>query len=67
MEHKSYCRKCGDDIATERWRLGFKMCMECGERDAKKVKHTNVPMNKSNYMFVSDMEMLKQLNPKRTT
>jgi hypothetical protein len=42
-------------------------CLKCGEVNSKKVKHCIAPINKSNYMFISDMETLKQLNPKRTT
>jgi len=41
--------------------------MDCGETIAQRVKHTIAPMNKSNYMLISNMEELKQLNPKRTT
>jgi hypothetical protein len=41
--------------------------MPCGEKLAHQVKRTVVPLNKSNYMLFTDMEMLKQLNPKRTT
>jgi hypothetical protein len=42
------------------------MC--CGEDAARKVKHTIVPMNKSNYVYVSpgNLTMLAQLNPKNT-
>jgi len=42
-------------------------CGGCGEELAKQVKHCIAPINKSNYMFISNMETLKQLNPKRTT
>jgi len=42
-------------------------CMECGEMLAKQVKHTIAPINKSNYMLISNADELKQLNPKRTT
>jgi hypothetical protein len=41
--------------------------MQCGEKIAKERKFTVAPLNKSNYMLFTDMEMLKQLNPKRTT
>jgi hypothetical protein len=41
--------------------------MECGEMLAQRVKHTIAPINKSNYMLISNKEELKQLNPKRTT
>jgi hypothetical protein len=44
-------------------------CKPCGNKLAilKAAQYTVVPMNKSNYMLVTDMTMLKQLNPKRTT
>jgi hypothetical protein len=41
--------------------------MTCGEKAARAVKHTIVPMNKSNYIACFDRATLKQLNPKRTT
>jgi hypothetical protein len=41
--------------------------MTCGEKAARAVKHTIAPLNKSNYVMVTDPTMLKQLNPKRTT
>lgn len=42
-------------------------CAPCGDQIAKQVKHTIAPLNKSNYMVFTDIELLKQLNPKRTT
>jgi hypothetical protein len=42
-------------------------CLSCGEKAASKVRHTIAPMAKSNYYYVSDPEVLKQLNPKRPT
>lgn len=46
-------------------------CPPCGEYEAKqesKVKQSRVlPINKSTPTYISDPEMLKQLNPKRTT
>ena len=42
-------------------------CMSCGEAQARAVRHTVAPMNKSNYMLFTDASLLKQLNPKRTT
>jgi hypothetical protein len=36
--------------------------MPCGEQQARKRKHTVVPMAKSNYIVVTDRELLKQLN-----
>jgi hypothetical protein len=38
--------------------------MECGEQQARKVKHCIVPMHKSNYIVVTDREDLKGINNK---
>lgn len=54
-----------EDIPIQRYRLGYRTCLTCGEQQAKKVKHTVAPLNKSNYMLFTDMNLLKQLNPKR--
>jgi len=62
-----HCRQCGDTIEKKRWALGYKHCMPCGEAIAKERKFCIAPMNKSNYMLVTDLTLLKQLNPKRTT
>tara|TARA_R110001632_G_scaffold66794_2_gene157143 strand:- start:101 stop:214 length:114 start_codon:yes stop_codon:yes gene_type:complete len=34
--------------------------MSCGEIEAQKVKHTIVPMHKSNYVVVTDKSLLKE-------
>lgn len=41
-------------------------CMACGESEARAVKHCSVPLSKSNYVLVTDRNLLSQLNPKRT-
>lgn len=63
------CKLCGTTYAAERLAIGYAICMPCGDDLASKAntKRTVVPMNKSNYMMVTDMTILKQLNPKRTT
>jgi hypothetical protein len=63
------CKLCGVTYAAERLAIGYVICMPCGDDIALKAntKRTVVPMNKSNYMMVTDMTILKQLNPKRTT
>ena len=58
---------CGEEIAPARRAIGYKTCLDCGEEASKQVKHCLVPMNKVAYMLVTNMETLKQLNPKRTT
>ena len=42
-------------------------CSACGETEARAVRHTIAPLNKSNYVLITDPTILKQLNPKRTT
>lgn len=42
-------------------------CVSCGEAHARKATHCIVPLNKSNYIPITDLAQLKQLNPKRTT
>lgn len=66
-QHQHTCRSCGDDVNTKRWALGYKFCLPCGDDIAKQRKFTVAPINKSNYMMITDLTMLKQLNPKRTT
>jgi recombinational DNA repair protein (RecF pathway) len=50
-------------------KLGYKTCLDCGHQDAvaKTKQYTIAPINKSNYMLITDLQQLKQLNPKRTT
>jgi ribosomal protein L37AE/L43A len=62
-----HCRNCGDEVHLKRWALGYKFCLPCGDEIAKSRKFTIAPLNKSNYIAITDMTMLKQLNPKRTT
>ena len=64
---KGVCLLCGDTFKWARFELGYKLCLDCGDDAAHKVKHTIAPLNKSNYMYISNLETLKQLNPKRTT
>jgi hypothetical protein len=37
-------------------------CAGCGETEARAVRHTVVPMPKSNYILVTDLSLLKGLN-----
>lgn len=62
MNHKC---KCGGTIPAGRWSLGYRVCLECGDRVAGQRKHTIIPMHKSNYTVVTNREELKQINPKR--
>ena len=48
------CVRCGDYVAPERAALGFRLCMSCGEKEARGVRHCVVPLHKSNYVLVTD-------------
>jgi hypothetical protein len=61
---KPSCVSCGDTFSRARKNLGYKWCMPCGEGKAQNVRHTIVPSHKSNYIVVTDMNDLKDLNPK---
>lgn len=61
------CAVCAEPYSPLRRDAGFRVCMSCGERKAREVRHTVAPMNKSNYYYVADPAFLTQLNPKRTT
>lgn len=47
-----------------RLRLGYKVCLKCGEKDARQVVHTIVPMHKSNYVVISNYDELVSINTK---
>ena len=32
-----WCVECGEDYAIGRLRLGYKTCLECGDRDARRL------------------------------
>ena len=65
------CVRCGEFFPDARKQLGFDKCMPCNTIYAKargdQIKQQSAPMNKSNYMYISSAEFVKQLNPKRTT
>lgn len=59
------CVSCGDYYSDRRLSLGYQTCLECGDMEAKLVQWCTAPLNKSNYVLISNHEELKQLNPKR--
>jgi predicted nucleic acid-binding Zn-ribbon protein len=65
------CIRCGEFFPDERQDMGFYRCIPCNTQYAQargeEIKKQSVPLNKSNYYYVSNAEMVKQLNPKRTT
>ena len=54
------CSDCGNPYSKKRLQAGYDVCMECGEHQAIKVKHTIVPMHKSNYVVVTDKSLLRE-------
>jgi hypothetical protein len=56
--------ECGNLIHPERVKLGYDVCLECGEKRAIEDRShwTVVPMHKSNYVLVTDASLLKGLN-----
>lgn len=66
-QYRPRCKVCGEIYPIERMRIGFDVCLVHGDEIAKERKFTIAPLNKSNYVCITDMVMLKQLNPKRTT
>ena len=58
------CVNCTDDVLPQRWRLGYRTCLPCGETQAKQHKHTIVPMHKSNYVPIYNLKDLVGINSK---
>ena len=60
--------KCGNPINPNRIAAGYFICLECGEAKAKEARTSwcIAPLNKSNYILITDPNDLKGLNPKRT-
>lgn len=61
------CRECYDPYPPARYRLGYMTCLSCGDKQAHAVTYCSAPINKSNYMLITNRADLAQLNPKRTT
>ena len=57
-----YCVNCSNEVNPKRWFLGYKTCISCGETLARSFKHCIVPLAKSNYQPITDLNTLKQLN-----
>lgn len=62
---KKLCTRCyAEFIEDERVVLGYLTCMPCGEEQARKKKHTVVPLHKSNYIVPANREELRGINNK---
>ena len=62
----AHCSQCGETYPLARHNLGYRVCLECGDAVAKQIKWLSAPINKSNYMLITNLDDLKGLNPKRT-
>ena len=62
-----FCHLCGDDFPAARAALGYRTCLSCGDKQAvEQNKHrVTAPLNKSNYILITNLTDLKGLNPKR--
>ena len=61
---KPLCVACGDTYSAARRLAGYQLCLPCGEDRARSVRHTIVPMHKSNYLLVTDRDDLLGINSK---
>lgn len=60
------CPRCGDEINPRRVALGYRVCILCGEDEARAERRSwcIAPLHKSNYMLLTDREDLKGINNK---
>ena len=60
------CKLCGDVYDSKRLRLGYAVCLPCGEDIAKEAnsRRTVAPMHKSNYVLITNRADLVGLNNK---
>lgn len=58
-------RSCNELVQHLRVSLGKFTCLRCGQLEAEKHKHTIVPLHKSNYVVVRDLNLLKGINVKQ--
>ena len=64
------CRECGDEFPAERWSLGYRVCLFCGEEAARMERKSWCVIQeytKGNYQLVTTNQAhatLRQTNPK---
>jgi hypothetical protein len=57
------CQTCGEEFPLARYKLKYKVCIGCASKQPPPIR-TVVPMHKSNYMMITDLEDLKGINNK---
>ena len=66
QSEETQCRICGDYLVKDRWMLGYRLCLLCGEEQARQERASwcVAPMHKSNYILITDKDLLEGLNNK---
>ena len=66
--HLPICTNCyAVRVEPQRRNMTRPTCLPCGEKIAKQRKFTVACSNKQGYELITNIDYLKQLNPKRTT
>jgi ribosomal protein L37AE/L43A len=58
------CKLCGEPYELGRMKLGYAVCLDCGDELAKEKHYTIVPMHKSNYVLITNKTDLLGINNK---
>lgn len=61
---KPRCSICTDLYSAKRANAGYHICMPCGDAQARATIRTIVPMHKSNYMLITNLDDLIGINNK---
>jgi len=64
------CKHCAATFPAARAELGYTTCLPCGDSAAKQVRAgwcVAQEYTKGNYQLITNLEALKQANPRRTT
>lgn len=63
--HNLICTCCyAERVPPMRAKAGYRTCMTCGDKLAKATVRTVVPLHKSNYMLITDRDLLVGINNK---
>ena len=57
------CQTCGEEFPLARYKLKYKVCIGCASKQPPPIR-TVVNLHKSNAVLITDMNDLKDLNPK---
>lgn len=65
------CLRChSTHVPARRWAAGYRSCMPCGESlaraELRRKASCVIPINKSTPTLITDVTLLRGLNPKRT-